>query len=421
MKKAGGLSAGLMVGSLLPTSVLPRLREARRQRAHLSATALARDETYWNEIRQAYRVAPDFINLENGYYSLVAEPVLRAQEEDLRRINAHHSFYMRRDFKEDRARLVEQVATLAGCAPEELSLCRNTTEALDTVIMGLQLAPGDEALLTSQDYYSMLQCFAMRTRRFGTVNTLIDLPFHPRSDKEIVAAYEKAITPRTKVLLVTHLINTTGQILPVRKIADMAHRHGVEVISDSAHAFAHTDFKIPDLGCDYLGASLHKWLGAPLGTGILYIKKEKIPNVWPLFGDDTYPADDIRKFDHIGTLPCHNDLAIAEAIAFHAQIGAQAKEERLRYLTTYWRDQVKDLPGVVINTPQEAHRYCAIANVGIQGMDSKELAAMLFDKYRIFTVAKDILEVKGVRVTPHLYTSLADLDHLVSALREMTA
>ncbi len=267
----------------------------------------------------------------------------------------------------------------------------------------------------------MLQCFAMRARRFGSVNKIIKLPFHPRSDEEIVDAYEAAITPRTKMILVTHLINTTGQILPVRKIADMAHARGVEIISDSAHAFTHVEFKIPDLDCDYFGASLHKWLGAPLGTGILYIKKEKIDKVWPLFGDNTYADNDIRKFGHIGTIPCHNDRAVADAIDFHHAVGGPKKEARLRYLTSYWMDKVKDNPNVVINTPAQSARYCAIANVGIKGIDSDKLADVLLEKYNIFTVTKNVGEISGVRVTPHLYNSLDELDQLVVALQELAA
>ncbi len=421
MTKASGALAGTSVLSAWDASALSLVQRVSRQKAPVPADALASDEDYWQEVRRAFRVNPDFINLENGYYSLMAEPVTTAQIDDLAMINANHSFYMRRQHKEDRARIREQVAKLAGCSPEELMLCRNTTEALDTVIMGLTMKPGDEAIMTEQDYGSMLQCFAMRARRFGSVNKIIKLPFHPQSDEEIVAAYEAAITPRTKVILVTHLINTTGQILPVRKIADMAHARGVEIISDSAHAFAHVEFQIPDLDCDYFGASLHKWLGAPLGTGILYIKKEKINKVWPLFGDNTYADDDIRKFGHIGTIPCHNDRAVADAIDFHHAIGGPKKEARLRYLTAYWMDKVKDNPNIVINTPVQSARYCAIANVGVKGIDSDALADVLFEKYNIFTVTKNVGEVSGVRVTPHLYNSPDDLDRLVAALQELAA
>jgi len=411
--------SGLAALPFLDAWSMPSSQNALKTQPAVPPKILARDESYWDEIRKMFRVAPEFVNLENGYYSLTAEPVTDAGVDYLKTVNANHSFYLRREYKEDRVRLLNEVAELAGCSPEELILCRNTTEALDTVIMGLDLKPGDEVIMTDQDYYSVLQCWTMRARRYGSVNKVISIPFHPKSDEEIVAAYERAITPKTKVLMVTHLINTSGQILPVRKIADMAHRHGIEVISDSAHAFAHIDFKIPDLDCDYLGASLHKWLGAPLGTGILYMKKEKIKKVWPLFGDDKYPDDDMRKFGHIGTIPCHNELAITDAIAFHEKIGAKQKEERLRYLATYWRDRVKDIPGVIINTPDQPHRYCAIANVGIKGVDSTQLAEILFEKYNIFTVTKNNQEMNGVRVTPHLYNSLAELDQLVAALKKI--
>ncbi|SIS46418.1 Selenocysteine lyase/Cysteine desulfurase [Zobellia uliginosa] len=407
--------------SCLETVGMPKAYKTMADHKNVPAKTLAKDEDYWNEIRKAFRVSPDFINLENGYYSLTSSPVTNAEVDYLKTVNANHSFYLRRDYKKDRARVLIEVAELAGCSPEELILCRNTTEALDTIIMGLDLKPGDEVVMTNQDYYSVLQCWAMRARRFGSVNKIISLPFHPKSDEEIVAAYERAISPKTKVLMVTHLINTTGQILPVRKIADMAHRHGVEVISDSAHAFAHVNFKIPDLDCDYLGASLHKWLGAPLGTGILYMKKEKIEKVWPLYGDDKYPDDDMRKFGHIGTIPCHNELAITDAITFHHKIGAEQKEERLRYLTDYWLDKVRDVSGVIVNTPRQAQRHCAISNVGIKGVDATELAEILFERYGIFTVTKNNQEMSGVRVTPHLYNSLSDLDKLVSAIQEIAS
>jgi len=323
--------------------------------------------------------------------------------------------HTRKHFKDDRSQITNQVVELAGCSAEELILCRNTTEALDTIILGLELQAGDEVILSEQDYPSVMQCFAMRARRYKSVNKIIKLPFNPKFDEEIVEAYEKAITSNTKILVVTHMINFTGQILPVRKIADMAHQYGVEVISDSAHAFAHVDFKIPDLNCDYLGASLHKWLGAPLGTGILYMKKEKIEKVWPLFGDDKYADDDIRKFGHIGTIPCHNNKAIADAIKFHQTLGAKQKEERLRYLSTYWIEKVKDNPKIIINTPQQTQRYCAIVNVRVQNMDSIEVADKLYNKYGIFTVHK----LDGIRITPHLYTSLKDLDLFVAAMQEI--
>jgi selenocysteine lyase/cysteine desulfurase len=334
-------------------------------------------------------------------------------------INQIPSYYMRRRQWDDHRRVKKAMADFMGCSVDEMTICRNTTEALDTVILGLKMEPGDEAIMTNQDYGSMLAAFNQRARRDKIVNKVISLPLHPKSDQEIVDAYEKAITPRTRVILVTHLINITGQVLPVRKIAEMAHAKGVEIISDSAHAVGQLDFKIPDLDCDYFGTSLHKWLGAPLGSGMMYIKKEKIEQVWPLFGDDTYADDDIRKFEHIGTHPRSTDLAILDALAFQQKMGVKRKQERLRYLKQYWVNQVKDVPGIFINTPFEAKRSSGIANVGVSRLSPAELANKLFDDFNIFTVAIDTEAVKGTRVTPHLYTSLDELDSLVQALKEL--
>ncbi len=265
----------------------------------------------------------------------------------------------------------------------------------------------------------MLAAFKQQAKRYGVVNKIISLPLHPKNKQEIVGAFEDAITHRTKVILVTHIINLTGQILPVREICDMAHTHSVEVIVDAAHSFAHVDFKIPDLHCDYLGTSLHKWLCAPLGTGLMYIKKENIRKVWPLFGDTDFSEEDIRKFEHIGTHPCSSVITIEDALRFHNSIGSKRKEERLRYLKNYWVNKVATQPKVTLNTPMPDEQSCAIANINIVGKSPTEIANYLFDKHKIFTVAIDTEAVKGVRVTPHLYTTLQDLDLLVDAIREL--
>jgi len=221
--------------------------------------------------------------------------------------------------------------------------------------------------------------------------------------------------------MVCHMVNITGQILPVAKIADMAHRHGVQVMVDGAHSFAQFAFAVPDLHGDYFASSLHKWLGCPLGAGILHVRHERIAALWPTFADLSVPDDDIRKLNHTGTHPVHTDLAINDAIDFHLGIGIQRKEARLRYLQRYWTDRVRGVPGITLNTPSDPARSCAIANVGVAGHAPAELAAALLDRYRIWTVAIDGAGVHGVRVTPHLFTSTADLDALVRALREMAA
>ncbi len=419
LKNMGGLSAGLFVLPWSNTETLADIRSAVNRVAHRDPAEVARDETFWYQIQRAYRQSPHFINLENGYFSPQPKEVMEAQLENIQMINEIPSFYMRRRQAGEKEGVKQQLAEFAGCSAEEIVITRNTTESLDTIIAGIDFAEGDEAVMCDQDYGSMLAAFDQQARRRGLVNKIIDLPLHPKSDAEIVERYERAITERTKVMLVTQLINISGQVLPVRKICDMAHTHGVEVIVDGAHAFAHLDFKIPDLNCDYFGASLHKWLCSPLGAGIMYIRKDKIDRVWPLFGDASYPADDIRKFEHIGTHPVSTNLTIASALRFHQLIGSARKEARLRYLKNYWVEKVKDHPRVVINTPFEEERSCAIANLTIKGMTPDEVADYLYDKHRIFTVAINRKAVKGVRITPHLYTRLQDLDKLVAAVGEL--
>jgi selenocysteine lyase/cysteine desulfurase len=302
-----------------------------------------------------------------------------------------------------------------------LIITRNTTESLDTVISGFDWKAGDEAVMAVHDYGAMLDQFALMGRRWGVVNRRVTVPLDPRSDDEVVQVYADAITPKTRLLMVCHMINITGQVLPVRKICEMAHVRGVPVLVDGAHAFAQLDFRIPDLGCDYYGASLHKWLGTPLGAGMLYVRKDRIAPLWPLYGDEGMAATDIRKLNHTGTHPVHTDLAIEDAIAFHDVIGIQRKEARLRWLQQYWTTKVRDVPRIRLFTPSDPQRTGAIANVGIQGMAPGELATRLMARYRIFTVAIDTAGVTGVRVTPQLFTTTDELDQLVRALRELAA
>jgi selenocysteine lyase/cysteine desulfurase len=328
---------------------------------------------------------------------------------------------MRTRQHDDKRRVSARLAAMAGCAPEELIITRNTTESLDTVIAGYDWKPGDEAVMAAQDYGAMLDMFALQARRYGIVNRVVSLPADPRSDDEIVRLYADAITPRTRLLMVCHMVNVTGQILPVRAIADMAHARGVDVMVDGAHTFAQLAFRVPDLGGDYYGASLHKWLGAPLGAGILYVRRDKIASLWPLYGDESVPATDIRKLNHTGTHPVHTDLAIEHAIDAHERIGAARKEARLRRLQQYWTSRVRGTPNVVLNTPADPRRSCAIANVGVTTMPPAELAKALFDRYRVWTVAIDMPTVRGVRVTPHVFTTTAELDVLVRAIKELAA
>ena len=392
--------------------------------ADIPADRLADDETFWGTIRAKYRLKPDYINLESGYYSIQATPVLEAFIAKVRRINYEGSFYLRGPQVPDKAAVRDKLAAIAGCAPTELCITRNTTESIDTVVSGYDWKTGDEAVMAEQDYGHMLSQFRLMARRHGIVNKLVNVPIDPKTDDDVVRLYAAAITPRTRLLMVSHMINVTGHILPVRKIADMAHARGVDVLVDGAHAFAHFDFKIPDLGCDYYGASLHKWLGCPLGTGILYVRKDKIPSLWPIFGDWRMTDDtDIMKLNHTGTHPVHTDLAITDAIAFHESIGIKRKEARLRYLQNYWTSKVRALPNIVMNTPADPARSCAIANVGVKGVAPADLAKTLLDKYKIWTNAidSDSAGVHGVRVTPHLFILPKELDTLVGALKSIAS
>jgi selenocysteine lyase/cysteine desulfurase len=405
-------SAGAGLGLLLGDTLWARF-------ADVPAERLADDEAFWGAIRAKYRLKPDYINLESGYYSIQATPVLEAFIAKVRETNYQGSYYLRTTQVPDKAAARDKLAALAGCTPAELCITRNTTESIDTVVSGFDWKAGDEAVMADQDYGHMLAQFKLMARRYGIVNTLVSVPADPKTDDEIVRLYAGAITPRTRLLMVSHMINVTGQILPVRKIADMAHARGVDVLVDGAHAFAHFDFKIPDLGCDYYGASLHKWLGCPLGTGILYVRRDKIRTLWPIFGDWRMTDDaDIMKLNHTGTHPVHTDLAIEHAVAFHETIGITRKEARLRYLQTYWTSKVRALPNVTMNTPGDPARSCAIANIGVKGVTPADLAKRLLDTYKIWTnaVDSDSAGVHGVRVTPHVFILPSELDTLVKAI-----
>jgi selenocysteine lyase/cysteine desulfurase len=272
-----------------------------------------------------------------------------------------------------------------------------------------------------QDYGAMLKMFRQVEKRHGVKCVVVSVPNHPASDEEVVDVYARAITPRTRLLMVSHMVNITGQILPVRKICDMAHARGVEVMVDGAHTFAQVRHSVPELGCDYYGASLHKWLSAPLGAGVLYVAGHVRTPIWPLLAEPDDGAVGIARLNHTGTAPVHTDLAIGDALDYYASLGADRKESRLGYLRQYWTSKVREMPHVVVNTPVEASRTCAIANVGIKGMKAGEMADRLMKEHKIYTVAIDAPEagVVGCRVTPNVYTSLEELDKLVEAVRGM--
>ncbi len=382
---------------------------------------VASDEDFWRAVRGDYSIKPDYINLENGYYCFMPQQTLEHQIEHLRRVNYEGSYYMRNSRQKNKRLVAGRVAEIVGCTAEEVAITRNTTESLDLIIGGMNWKQGDEAVMAEQDYGAMLNHFKFVARRFGVANRMVSVPNHPDDDDAIVDLYASAITDKTRLLMVCHMINITGQVLPVRKICDMAHSRGVEVMVDGAHAYSHIDFQMKDLDCDYYGSSLHKWLSAPLGSGMLYVRKEKIDTVWPLLAAGELQPNDLRRLNHIGTDPVHVDLGILNAIEYQNAIGLERKEARLKFLQSYWTSQLRGMPRIVINTPSDMNRHGGIGNVGIEGIDPRELADTLFRDYRIFTVGIDRPGVRGLRITPNLYTTKAELDALVSAIKELSS
>ena len=418
MDKRTFLKQAAMV-SMVGIPFINSVEAAVRKVDHVPAVDLAKDEDFWAAIRGGYKLKPDYINLENGYYCFLPQEILEQYINHIREVNYQGSYYMRTVQWDNKRKAAAKLAELAGCSAEELIITRNTTESLDMVIGGIHWKEGDVAVMAEQDYGSMLNMFKLMEKKHGIVNKIISVPNHPSSDEEIVDLYAKAITSKTRLLMVGHMINITGQIMPVRKICDMAHAKGVEVMVDGAHAFAHLNFSIPQLDCDYYGASLHKWLSVPLGAGILYVKKGNASHLWPLLASGVEDKNDIYWLNQIGTHPVHTDLTISDSIDFYLKIGRDRKEERLRYLQNYWTSKVRNLSHVILNTPADSKRSCGIANVGVKGLKPQELADTLLKKYKIYTVAIDGANVHGCRITPNLYTTTEELDTFVKALKDL--
>ncbi|MCB0664355.1 MAG: aminotransferase class V-fold PLP-dependent enzyme [Saprospiraceae bacterium] len=406
--------------SLAPWSGFEKLDKLIPSVENRNARELASDEDFWLGIRAGYRLKPDYINLENGYYCITPQETLENLIHHAREINYQGSYYMRTTQWDNKRSVCQRLAQMAGCKAEEIIVTRNTTESLDTVIQGIDWKKGDEAVMAHQDYGAMLDMFRLQAQRHGIINRLVSVPNHPKSDEDIVELYASAITSNTRLLMVCHMINITGQILPIRKICDMAHSRGVEVMVDGAHAFGHFNFSIAELDCDYYGTSLHKWLSAPLGCGMLYIKEGKVKDLWQLYGEMGKEPDDIRRLNHTGTHPVYHDLAIGNALDYLDRLGLDRKEARLRYLQNYWTNKVRHWPKIILNTPADPLRSCGIANVGIDGMSPSKLAKTLMEDYRIWTVAIDGADVHGCRISPNIYTTRDELDQFVGALFQLS-
>src|SRR6266852_4741598 len=410
---------GLGLAALSSSTIALLLREveaATRSIAHLTPEQAAMDEDYWAVIQNSFTVTRGIINLNNGGVSpsprIVTEALVRYiwQQEDA---TAYTMWQILEPQSETiRTGLAEQF----GCDREEIAITRNASESLEVLLMGMDFKSGDEILTTTQDYPRMLTTLRQREKREGLVLKLIKIPIPPKNLDEIVAAFAKGITSRTRLILMAHQVNITGQITPVKAVCEMARAKGIETIVDGAHSFAQFDFKQKDLDCDYFGTSLHKWLYAPKGTGLLYIKRDKIAKIWPLMAAESKQANDIRKFEEIGTHSAAPKLAIGEALLFHNGIGGKRKEARLRYLSRYWMNRLKDVPKVRFNTSFDPNQSCAIANVQIEGTNPEAVVKYLFDKHHIFTTPIIHEEFQGIRITPNVYTTLGELNYFCEQL-----
>ena len=414
--KSIGLAA-LAVPSI--GKLVKEVEAATKNISHLMPEQAAMDEDYWSIIQNAFTVTRGIVNLNNGGVSpsprIVTEALVRYiwQQEDA-------TAYTMWQILEPQSETIRTgLAEMFGCDREEIAITRNASESLEILLMGMDFKPGDEILTTTQDYPRMVTTLKQRERREGLVLKMVKIPIPPRDLNEITAAFEKGITPRTKLILVSHQVNITGQITPVKAVCEMARAKGIETIVDGAHSFAQFDFKQKDLACDYFGTSLHKWLFAPKGSGLLFVKRDKIAKLWPLMAAEEKQATDIRKFEEVGTHSAAPRLAIGEAMLFHNSIGGKRKEARLRYLSRYWMNRLKDVPKIGFNTSFDPNQSCAIANVNVAGVEPTAIGSYLFAKHHIFTTPIVHDEFKGIRITPNVYTTLGELDRFCELMESI--
>ncbi len=409
----------MALSSATVASMLNEVKAAGRSIDHLSPIDAALDEDYWATIQQAFSVTRGIINLNNGGVSpsprMVTEAFVRYtwQQEDAT------AYTMWRILEPQSETIRTGLAEMFGCDAEEIAITRNASESLEILLMGMDLKSGDEILANTQDYPRMLTTLRQRELREGIKLNLVKVPIAPSDVNDIAAAYERAVTPKTRLILISHQINLTGQITPVKRVCEMARARGIETIVDGAHSFAQIDFKRDDLGCDYFGTSLHKWTCAPKGTGMLYVKKDKIPKIWALMASEDKNKNDIRKFEEIGTHSAAMRLAIGEAVLFHNAIGGKRKEKRLRYLSRYWMNNLKAIPKVGFNTSFDPAQSCAIANFKIDGVDPVKLGGYLMNRHHIFTTPIVHPEFTGIRITPNVYTTLWELDRFCEVVADV--
>jgi isopenicillin-N epimerase len=385
-----------------------------------SASSVAGDEDFWAHIQSAFDVDRTLINLNNGGVSPSPTVVMNAMKRYLDYSNQAPSYYMWQHVEPKIETVREKLATVFGCDIEEIAITRNDSESLQNVQQGFNFKAGDEILTTTQDYPRMLTTFNQMERRWGVKVNKVKYPTPLINKNDYVDALENGITPNTKIILISHVCFLTGQILPVRDVCRMAHEKGIEVIVDGAHSFNHFPYKLSDLECDYFGTSLHKWTYAPIGTGMLYVKKNLIKKIWPLMAAPKEMDDNIRKFEEIGTHPAANHNAIAEALAFNEEIGIERKAERLRYLHKRWINRLKKYDNVkfMIDIDNDSN-WAGIVNFAIDGVDVGKLTSYLLTNFRIFTVGIVFEEFQGVRVTPNVYTLVSEIDFFADVLEKV--
>jgi isopenicillin-N epimerase len=384
-----------------------------------SPKALASDESFWFKVQQAYMVDRSIINLNSGGVSPSPTVVHDALKRYLDYSNTAPVYAMWKILEPQREGVRQKMTKLFKCDPEEIAFTRNASEGLQICQNGFDLKPGDEVLTTTQDYGRMIRTWEQRERRDKIVLKQISIPVPCEDDNKIVELFERGITAKTRLIMMCHMINLTGQILPVKKVVQMARKKGIPVIVDGAHTFAHFPFDQKDLDCDYYAASLHKWLNAPIGTGLFYVKKDKIKELWPMQAAAEKMDNDIRKFEEIGTHPAANYLAIADAISFYLGIGPERKAERLRYLKDLWAKRLTKYDNVKLNTSLNPKFSCGIGNVHVQGIDPQKVTKYLWDKQRIIVVGINHAEFEGIRISPNLFTTIEEIDRLCETMEQV--
>jgi isopenicillin-N epimerase len=411
------LAAGTALVAFQDNAV-ERAAAATRSISDKTPQEAAADEDYWAEIRNAFSVDRNIVNLNNGHVS----PAPRSVQDALRRYLEYTDLgpvhTMIRELEPQVETVRRRLAETAGCDPEEIAITRNASESLENAQYGIDLKAGDEVLTTNQDYPRMLTTFRQRERREGIVLKTISFPVPPPSMDDLYQRFENAVTPKTKLILVCHITNRTGQIFPVKRICEMAHARNIPVIVDGAHAFNHFPFRISDLDCDYYGTSLHKWTCAPIGTGFLDVRKSRIASTWSMMASADTQVNDIRKFEEIGTHPAANHNAISHALLFNENIGIPRKAARLRYLRDRWANRLAQNPKCKILHSQDPEQSCGIGFLSFNGVDAGKMYGALWNKYGVLTAHVPHEEYTGLRITPHVYSTVRDIDFFAEAVEK---